>query len=83
MKNMFLHIIQHLTWYQGYTQDEEKPSMGREESIWVHKPQDAGTRQNNKCELMEGKGVFAGLLCSGGGWALGVRTRQHACGSAG
>lgn len=29
-----------------------------EESIWVHKPQDAGTRQNNICELMEEKGAL-------------------------
>lgn len=57
--------------------------MGREESIWVHKPQDAGTRQNNKCELMEEKGVLGGPLCSGEGWAQEDRTHYHACGSAG
>ena len=85
MKNKFRHIIQHLTYYQGYKQDVEKPSMGmgREESIWVHKPQDAETRQNKKCELMEEKGVLGGLLCSGGGWAQEDRTHHHACGSAG
>lgn len=40
--------------------------MGREESIWVHKPQDAGTRQSNKCELVEEKEVLGDLLCSRG-----------------
>lgn len=41
--------MQHITPSQGYKKGIEKPSMeiGREESIWVHKPQEAETRDSN------------------------------------
>lgn len=46
--NRLLHIKQHITQSHDYKKKEPSTEMGeREESIWIHKLQEAKTRQNN------------------------------------